>query len=101
MDQALERGDVVNSEEVSTWFVMAAATLVLYGFSGSVGMDLLKTCRGLIENSYKIPADGYSYIRVTEKIGIEVVAALAIPVLLLALGAIGGNMIQHRLVWST
>ena len=35
-----------------------------------------------------------------QKIGIEVMAALAIPVLLLALGALAGNMIQHRLVWS-
>jgi flagellar biosynthetic protein FlhB len=29
-----------------------------------------------------------------------VIAATAIPLLLLALAAIGGNMIQHRLVWS-
>ena len=34
------------------------------------------------------------------KLGIEVIAAIAIPLLLLALAAIVGNMIQHRLVWS-
>ena len=34
------------------------------------------------------------------RLGVEVLAALAIPLLLLALAAIAGNMIQHRLVWS-
>ena len=29
------------------------------------------------------------------------IAAIAIPFLLLALAAVGGNVIQHRLVWST
>jgi flagellar biosynthesis protein FlhB len=37
---------------------------------------------------------------VIQKIGTEVIAAVAIPLLLLALAAIGGNMVQHRLVWS-
>ena len=35
------------------------------------------------------------------KLAIEVIAAAAIPLLLLALAAIVGNLVQHRLVWST
>lgn len=35
-----------------------------------------------------------------EKIGVELIAAVAIPFLLLMLAALGGNLIQHRLVWS-
>jgi flagellar biosynthetic protein FlhB len=34
-------------------------------------------------------------------IGVDILAAIAIPLLLLALGSICGNIIQHRLVWST
>jgi flagellar biosynthesis protein FlhB len=100
LDEALKRGDVVKSQEVNAWFVIAASTLIVYGFSGSIGKSLLDTCRGLIANSYRVPSDGFSYIRLLEKIGVEMLAALAIPVLLLALGAVIGNMIQHRLVWS-
>ncbi len=100
LDEALKRGDVVKSQEVSTWFVIAASTLVLFGFSGSLGGGLLSTCRGLLANSWRIPADGASYVHLTQKIGVEVLAAVAIPVLLLALAAIGGNMVQHRLVWT-
>ncbi|MGA2566048.1 MAG: EscU/YscU/HrcU family type III secretion system export apparatus switch protein, partial [Pseudolabrys sp.] len=29
LDEALERGDVVKSQEVNTWFVIAGAALVL------------------------------------------------------------------------
>ena len=36
LDEALERGDVVKSQEVNTWFVMACATLILMMFSGSM-----------------------------------------------------------------
>ena len=54
----------------------------------------------LIGNAHRIPTDGYALIRFSGKVGIEVVAIVAIPLLLLALAAIGGNMIQHRLVWS-
>jgi len=100
LDKALEQGDVVKSQEVSTWFVIAASTLVLFGFSGSLGHGLLDIGRGLIANSWRMPTDGASYSHLMSKIGLEVLAAVAIPVLLLALAAIAGNMIQHRLVWS-
>ena len=36
LDEALERGDVVKSQEVNTWFVIAGATLVLIAFSGAM-----------------------------------------------------------------
>ena len=36
LDEALERGDVAKSQEVNTWFVLAAATLILLSFSGSM-----------------------------------------------------------------
>jgi flagellar biosynthesis protein FlhB len=32
LDDALQRGDVAKSQEVSTWFVIAGGTLVLVAF---------------------------------------------------------------------
>ena len=101
LDQALERGDVVKSQEVNAWFVIAAATLALLAFSNSMGSGLTSTFRGLIANSYAIPVDGGGVLRLFQQLGLEIMAAVAIPFLLLMLAAIAGNMIQHRLVWST
>jgi len=100
LDDALKRGDVAKSQEVSTWFIIAGATLVLVSFSGQMGTSLKATMTGLLANSWRIPADGVGLIHLTSRIGFEVVAAIAIPLFLLMLAAVAGNMIQHRLVWS-
>jgi flagellar biosynthetic protein FlhB len=69
-------------------------------FSGTMGKDLTTTMRGLIANSYDISVDGPALPRLFQKIGSEMIAAVAIPFLILLLAALGGNIIQHRLVWS-
>jgi flagellar biosynthetic protein FlhB len=100
LDDALKRGDVVKSQEVNTWFVIGGATLVLSAFSGDMSASITATMRGLIANSYQIRLDGPALPGLFEKIGLELIAALAIPFLLLMLAALGGNLVQHRLVWS-
>jgi flagellar biosynthetic protein FlhB len=100
LDDALQRGDVVKSQEVSTWFIMAGATLVLIAFSSGVGSRLTVTMRGLIANAYDIRTDGPALPHLFERLGGELIATLAIPFLVLMLAALGGNLIQHRLVWS-
>jgi flagellar biosynthetic protein FlhB len=101
LDEAIRRGDVVKSQEVNAWFVLAAAALALLTFSGSMGSQLTATFRGLIANSYRLPADGGGLLHLMREIGVEIIAAVALPFLLLVLAALGGNAIQHRLVWST
>jgi flagellar biosynthetic protein FlhB len=100
LDEALERGDVVNSQEVNTWFVVAGATLILMGFSGTMAGSLATTLRGLLANSHAIRVNGRGFLQVASELGLQVIAAVAVPLLLLALAAVGGNLIQHRLVWS-
>ena len=100
LDEALKRGDVVKSQEVNTWFVIAGATLVLMAFSGPMSRDLTATMRGIIANSYNISVDGPALPRLFQKIGGEMVAAVAVPFIVLIIAAIVGNVIQHRLVWS-
>ena len=56
--------------------------------------------RGLIANAHAFNMDGPALPRLFQKIGVELIAAVAIPFLLLMLAALGGNLIQHRLVWS-
>jgi flagellar biosynthesis protein FlhB len=100
LDDALKRGDVAKSQEVNTWFVLAGGTLVVMAFAGSMSHGLTTSMRGLLANSYAIRVEGRSFLPIAQKIGIDVIAAAAIPLLLLLLAAIVGNMIQHRLVWS-
>src|SRR5229473_3247722 len=98
LDEALRRGDVVKSQEVNTWFIIAGAALILMAFSGATGRALAVSLRGLLANSYAIRIDGL--LDLLSRLGREVIAAVAIPLLLLALAAAAGSLIQHRLVWS-
>lgn len=100
LEEALKRGDVVKSQEVNTWFVMGAATLVLMVFSGSMTASLSTTMRGLIANSFQIRTDGPALPALFQKIGLEMMAAVALPFLVLMLAALGGNLVQHKLVWT-
>src|SRR5438094_5518860 len=101
LDDALEKGDVAKSQEVNTWFIIAGATLVLSTFSGSVGAGILNPMRNLVANSWMIRTDGPGLMALLQHIEYALIAAVGVPFLMLMIAAIAGNMIQHRLVWST
>jgi flagellar biosynthetic protein FlhB len=100
LDDAHERGDVAKSQEINTWFVIAGGTLVLSNFSGSIGDGIMMPMRNLIANSWMIHADGPGLMALAQSLGYVLIAALGVPLLMLALAAIAGNLVQHRLVWS-
>jgi flagellar biosynthesis protein FlhB len=99
LDEALERGDVAKSQEVNTWFMIAGATLVLSSFSGSIG-SIKMPLRNLIANSWMIHVDGPGLLALGQNLEYMLIAALGVPLLMLVIAAISGNMLQHRLVWS-
>src|ERR1700741_405118 len=100
LDEAHERGDVAKSQEINTWFVIAGATLVLSTFSGSIGGGLLMPLRNLVANSWMIHADGPGLLALAQSLEVALIAALGVPLLLLMMAAVAGNLMQHRLVWS-
>src|ERR1700760_3113033 len=99
LDEALERGDVVKSQEVNTWFMIAGATLVLSSFSGSIG-GLQMPLRNLLANSWMFKVDGPSLLQLAQRLEYMLIGALGVPLLMLVIAAIAGNMLQHRMVWS-
>lgn len=100
LDDAHAKGDVVKSQEVNTWFLIAGATLVLSSFGSGIGHDLTAPLRGLVANAGTLKVDGTALIALTKTLGMILIGALGVPLLFLALAAIGGNMVQHRLVLS-
>ena len=100
LDDALERGDVAKSQEINTWFVIAGGTLVMSTFSSSIGGGMLQPLRNLLANAWMIRTDGPGLLALASSLEYAVIAAIGVPLLMLALAAIAGNMMQHRLVWS-
>src|SRR5215470_17644468 len=100
LDEALRYGDVAKSQEVNVWFVTAASALVLLSFSASTAGDLRIMLRNLLETSYQVSFDGAALAGLLRHLGSRAIATVAIPIFVLTLAAIFGNVIQHRLVWS-
>lgn len=100
LEEAIKRGDVVKSTEVSTWFTIAGGTLMLMVFAAPVATSLEMTLRGLLAHSYEISADGPALADLTKVLAMRVLAALGIPLMLLTLAAFAGTAMQHRILFS-
>ncbi|HET9904750.1 MAG TPA: flagellar biosynthesis protein FlhB [Xanthobacteraceae bacterium] len=99
-DEALARGDVVKSQEVNTWFVLAGGLLALYTFAGFSAHGLAVMLRPLLGGAHLVAFDRGGLMALFERLGLGALAVLALPFLLVALAGLLGNMVQHRPVWS-
>src|ERR1043165_3931968 len=84
LDEALERGDVVKSQEVNTWFIIAGATLVLSAFSGSMA-SMQVSLRDLLANAHSIRTDGGALLSLVRQLEYAMIAAFGVPLLLLVI----------------
>jgi flagellar biosynthetic protein FlhB len=100
LDEALERGDVVKSQEVNTWFILAGAALIASSFSNSIGSGLQGMLRALIANSFTLSLDGGSLLALLSSLEHRLLAVFAVPLVLIVVAAIAGNLVQHRLVFT-
>jgi flagellar biosynthesis protein FlhB len=100
LDEAIKRGDVARSAEVNTWFMIAGGALTLMIFAGPMAQSLSAAFRGLLANSYQVPSDAGAIGLLAQGMAYKVIAALGIPFLLLALAALAGSMVQHRILFS-
>ena len=100
LEEAIKRGDVVKSIEVSTWFTIGGGTLMLMVFAGPMAANLQAVFRGLLMHSSEIPVDGPALEHLVKGLAAHILAALTVPILVLALAALLGNAIQHRILFS-
>ena len=96
LEDAHKKGDVPKSQEVSTWFVIVGATLLILIFADGMSRDLMRVFRGFLSQTHLIQMDGESIRLMWSETGGMMLSALAIPFLLLMLFAIAGNLVQHR-----
>jgi flagellar biosynthetic protein FlhB len=100
LEQAHEKGDVVKSQEVATFFTLGAVTLIVAMAGGPASQTLVAPLRGLIEHAGDIAMDAGGLRRLWSAIGVAIAAAVAVPVLLMLVAGVAGHMVQHRLVYS-
>src|ERR1700730_9052822 len=83
LDTGIRSGALGKSQKGNTWFIIGAAALNLMIFSGSMGAGLETALRGLIANAHAVSFDGGALMRLVAQLGSEIIAAAAIPFLVL------------------
>jgi flagellar biosynthetic protein FlhB len=101
LEQAIERGDVAKSLEVNTWFVLAGGTLALLMAGNAAASDLSATLRSILANAHRFPTDGAALRNFGMGAAAAVLAALAMPFILMILSALAGGLVQHRPIVTT
>lgn len=101
LEDAHQRGDVAKSQEINTWFLLAGATLVLSSFHASIGGGLLTPLKNLLQNAWMIRTDGPNLVELAKQLCWSLLSTLGMPFMFFVIAALAGNLIQHRLVFST
>ncbi|MEA1831835.1 flagellar biosynthesis protein FlhB [Methylobacterium durans] len=101
LDQAIERGDVANSVEINTFFILGTFTLVLLLAGGPLARAALGEMRGFLMNAHTIPSDGHAYEGIAGRGLLIWLKALAIPAGAIMIAIIAAGFLQHPLVFTT
>lgn len=100
LEEAQKKGDIVKSQEINNWFVMAGAALVLGVLASSATGSLAAALKVFLVSPHAIPMDQEHLRLIWRDVGEMVLKALAVPLLVLLFAAMVGNLIQHVPVFS-
>ena len=95
LEEARKKGEVVKSQEVKHWFMILGGTLVVTIFATSSAVQLARTFRPFLESPDAIVADPGQITVLIGDLLTRVLAILAVPLVVLFLMALAGNLVQH------
>jgi flagellar biosynthetic protein FlhB len=98
--EAHEHGDVVKSQEVSTFIVLAGGTLAIAVFGRSAAESLAATMRMFLEQPDQIGVAGSDLMVLMRALVFKIAAVLGPFFILVMAFGLGGNLIQHRPVFT-
>lgn len=96
LDDAHKRGDVVKSQEVTTWFTLAGSALVLSMLAVPASSGVTQTLAIVLGNADQFEIGGAAFGAFFNGLAQAVVLVLLVPLAVLAVFAVAGNLIQHR-----
>lgn len=99
LEDAIKKGDVGKSQELTTLAVLAGFALACAAVSGSTAERLSVGMTGFLMNAHQVPT-GAGHLIALQNALVMVLVALSAPfAIFIVAGLIGGGM-QHRLLWT-
>jgi len=101
IEQAIERGEVPKSQEIATFFSLAAGTLALM-ITGTVGLrEFVGSMRGYMTNAHAISVDQHGLLALAQYSTLTMASLLAIPFIFAMLAGIASGLVMHRPIFTT
>lgn len=101
LDDAKKKGDVIDSREVTNWFVLLSGTLAIGLFMPATAGMLLRDLRRFLERPHDIAFGNESIGLLLGEVAAGVGLALLLPMLLFVAAAIAAPLVQHGLIFTT
>jgi flagellar biosynthetic protein FlhB len=100
LDDAIKRGDVAKSQEVSTFLALGAMTLALMLAGGWSGRALTLDLRHYLGNAHLVPDGPGAMLAAGRGALLTGFQAAALPIGFLVVAALAGGLLQHRPLWT-
>ena len=98
--RARQRGQVAQSREVNTWFMLMAGTGIVLFLMPAAAESMTRTLRDFLTLDHFLGAGGIQWHAIGAALG-QIAFVLLLPLLVLVVAAIGGTMLQIGLVFAT
>jgi flagellar biosynthetic protein FlhB len=96
LDDAHKRGDVVKSQEVNNWFMIAGSGLLFSLMAAPTTAGLAQNLKQLLEHADQFEIGGPALGNFFNNLTATILLVALIPLTVLALFGIAGNLVQHR-----
>lgn len=100
LTEAHRRGDVVKSQEVTTWFMMLGTALFFGLLAPIAGKSLVVELSGVLASADQLDTTGAGFGRFWRNLAEGAFLATLAPLAILSVFAIAANLVQHRPVFS-
>lgn len=101
LDDAKKKGDVVDSREVTNWFVLFSGALAIGLFMPSTSGMMLQDLRRFLERPHDIAIGQESLGVLLAEVSVGIGLAIMLPMLFFVAAAIAAPLVQHGLIFTT
>jgi flagellar biosynthetic protein FlhB len=96
LEDAHKRGDVVKSQEVTTWFTLGGAALILATMGPMTSTSLMTSLRDVLANADRFDIGGAAFGSFFWGLASSILVVAILPMALMTAFAVAGNLLQHR-----
>lgn len=100
LEEARKKGEVAQSQELKTWFMLAAGTAVVAGLGSMIASNVRHPLMGYLGRIHEIETERVGTLQVFNSLIIDITTILLIPFGIFVVAALVGSKIQHQGVFT-